>query len=128
DRAARPRSRAPRAHGRGRPRAHRARARVRALPGEGGGAGARDGPMKRARLGGALLALALSACTRAPAPRAFSGRIPAFAEHGRFAVVGDLQRTSALEFWRESNDAERALVVGAIAAERPALLAMTGDL
>lgn len=77
----------------------------------------------------ALLALlALTGCAAPPAPRPFTAPLPPFAEGGRFAVVGDLQRTSLLEFWRESNDAERPLIVGALAAERPAFLAITGDL
>jgi Icc-related predicted phosphoesterase len=61
-------------------------------------------------------------------PRPFEGELPPFREGGRFAVVGDLQRTSLLEFWRESNDAERGLVVAAIARARPAFLAIVGDL
>jgi calcineurin-like phosphoesterase family protein len=75
---------------------------------------------------GALLSA--SACAPLPPPRAFAGKIEPFHEGGRFAVVGDLQRTSWLEFWRESNDVEREVLARAIAAERPALLAITGDL
>lgn len=47
---------------------------------------------------------------------------------GRFAVVGDLQRTSSLEFWRESNHAERERIISQIAAEAPDFLAIVGDL
>jgi 3',5'-cyclic AMP phosphodiesterase CpdA len=61
-------------------------------------------------------------------PPAFAAAIPPFEEGGRFAVVGDLQRTSLLEFWREQNDAERSLVVGGIARARPAFVAIAGDL
>lgn len=75
---------------------------------------------------GALLSA--SACAPLPPARSFSGKIEAFHEGGRFAVVGDTQRTSWLEFWRESNDAEREVLAHAIAASRPALLAITGDL
>ena len=75
---------------------------------------------------GALLSA--SACAPLPPVRAFAGKIEPFHEGGRFAVVGDLQRTSWLEFWRESNDAEREVLVGAIPAAHPALLAITGDL
>jgi predicted MPP superfamily phosphohydrolase len=41
--------------------------------------------------------------------------------------VGDLQRTSLLEFWRESNDAERPVIISAIADVHPSLVAFTGD-
>ncbi|MEP7119304.1 MAG: metallophosphoesterase [Byssovorax sp.] len=75
---------------------------------------------------GALLSA--SACAPLPPTRVFSGKIEPFHQGGRFAVVGDLQRTSWLEFWRESNDAEREVVAHALAAARPALLAITGDL
>jgi hypothetical protein len=70
----------------------------------------------------------LEACAAAPPPVPFSGKLPAYADGARFAVVGDTQRTSLLEFWREQNDPERARVLGAIAAARPAFLAITGDL
>ncbi len=46
----------------------------------------------------------------------------------RFAVVGDLQPTSGLEVWRESNHAERRTIIRAIARETPDFLAMMGDL
>jgi hypothetical protein len=49
-------------------------------------------------------------------------------ETRRFAVVGDLQPTSGLEIWRESNHAERKVIVRAIAREKPDFLAMMGDL
>lgn len=47
---------------------------------------------------------------------------------GRFAAVGDLQRTSRAELWRESNDRERERVLRAIAAEAPDFVALLGDL
>ena len=75
---------------------------------------------------GALLSA--SACAPLPPVRSFAGKIEPFHESGRFAVVGDLQRTSWLEFWRESNDAEREVLARAIPASHPALLAITGDL
>ncbi len=76
----------------------------------------------------AALALGLLACAPPPPAAPFSGALPPFATGGRFAVVGDLQRTSHLEFWREQNDPEREKVVQAIAASRPAFLAITGDM
>lgn len=47
---------------------------------------------------------------------------------GRFAAVGDLQRTSLAEAWRESNDLEREKIIGSIAAEKPDFVALLGDL
>jgi predicted MPP superfamily phosphohydrolase len=87
---------------------------------------------RRALSAGAALCvgalLSASACAPLPPARSFSGNIEPFHEGGRFAVVSDLQRTSWLEFWRESNDAEREVLVRAIPASHPALLAILGDL
>jgi len=47
---------------------------------------------------------------------------------GMFAVVGDLQPTSGLEVWRESNHAERKLIVREIARDSPDFVALLGDL
>jgi 3',5'-cyclic AMP phosphodiesterase CpdA len=47
---------------------------------------------------------------------------------GRFAVVSDLQRTSNLEFWRESNRNERGRIIRQIAEEAPDFVALLGDL
>jgi predicted phosphohydrolase len=47
---------------------------------------------------------------------------------GTFAVVGDLQPTSGLEVWRESNHAERKLIIREIARDAPDFVAMLGDL
>ncbi len=47
---------------------------------------------------------------------------------GRFAVVGDLQRTSRAEFWRESNPEERRRLVAEIAARGPDFVVGLGDL
>ncbi|MEO6420978.1 MAG: metallophosphoesterase, partial [Polyangiaceae bacterium] len=70
----------------------------------------------------------LTGCASAAPPRPFASTLPAFRYGSRFVVVGDLQRTSLLEFWRESNDAERAVLVRAIAELHPAFVAMTGDM
>lgn len=78
-----------------------------------------------------LLALAGAlglGCRTLPPPEPFAGQIPPFQEDRPFAVVSDLQRTAMFEIWRESNARERALVMKAIAAARPAFLAITGDL
>jgi predicted phosphohydrolase len=47
---------------------------------------------------------------------------------GSFVVLGDLQPTSRLEAWRESNDPERALIVERIARIQPDFVALLGDL
>lgn len=76
-----------------------------------------------------FLALALlTGCASAAPPRPLGATLPAFRYGDRFVVVGDLQRTSLLEFWRESNDAERAVLVRAIADLHPAFVAITGDM
>lgn len=46
---------------------------------------------------------------------------------GRFAVVGDLQRTSLVEFWKESNERESGRLVREIAACGPDFLVGAGD-
>lgn len=85
--------------------------------------------VRRRRLFALAAAAALAAgCQAEPRPAVFAGRLPPYRDGSRFAVVGDLQQTSLLEFWRESNDRERALVVSAIARANPAFLAITGDL
>ena len=45
----------------------------------------------------------------------------------RFLLVGDTQRTMALEVWRPSHDAQRLAVARAIADERPAFVLHAGD-
>jgi 3',5'-cyclic AMP phosphodiesterase CpdA len=46
----------------------------------------------------------------------------------RFAVLGDVQRTSKLEAWREKNDPERRRILEAVAEAAPDFVAFTGDL
>jgi Calcineurin-like phosphoesterase len=60
-------------------------------------------------------------------PRAFEEEVTLH-QSGRFAIVGDLQRTSKVELWRESNHAERERIIRQIAAEAPDFLAIVGDL
>ena len=55
-------------------------------------------------------------------------REPIAFKTGRFAAVGDLQRTSLAELWRESNDLEREKIIGSIAVETPDFVALLGDL
>jgi Icc-related predicted phosphoesterase len=75
----------------------------------------------------AVIAIAAGCCRATPPPRPFSTDIdPRGAEP--FAVVGDLQTTSLLEFWREENDYERAVLVRRLADVRPAFLVVLGDL
>ena len=85
-------------------------------------------PRRGVRLITLALAALTSGCPAPPKVAPFTGHMPPFAPGARLAVVGDLQRTSALELWREQNDPERRAVVRAITQERPDLLAITGDL
>jgi hypothetical protein len=45
-----------------------------------------------------------------------------------FILVGDTQRTSLWEFWRERNDRERRLILNEIARREPAFVLHLGDL
>jgi predicted phosphodiesterase len=45
-----------------------------------------------------------------------------------FVIVGDTQRTSSWEFWRERNDRERKLIIDEIARRDPAFVLHLGDL
>ena len=47
---------------------------------------------------------------------------------GRFAIIGDVQPTSRVEFWRKSNARERVQLIQQIAMELPDFLAIVGDL
>lgn len=76
----------------------------------------------------AALALVVAACAPMHVPQPFAAPPAEIGARARLVVVGDLQRTSLIEAWREQNDAERARVVAQIAAERPDLVAITGDL
>jgi Icc-related predicted phosphoesterase len=49
-------------------------------------------------------------------------------QSGRFAIIGDLQPTSRLEFWRPSNAHAGRQLIHQIVAERPDFLAIVGDL
>ena len=49
-------------------------------------------------------------------------------KRGRFAIVGDLQSTSKIEFWRKSNAQEQVQLIQQIAREAPDFLAIVGDL
>jgi 3',5'-cyclic AMP phosphodiesterase CpdA len=81
----------------------------------------------RSELSLAVLVLAC-ACTTPRAPEPMTAPMPVFHDGARLVVVGDVQRTSPLEAWREQNDPERAIVVAGIAETAPDLLAVTGDL
>lgn len=47
---------------------------------------------------------------------------------GRFAVIGDLQRTSLAELWRESNREERDRILRRVASDAPDFVVLLGDL
>jgi hypothetical protein len=49
------------------------------------------------------------------------------ARSGRFAILGDLQRTSRAEFWRESNTGESRRLVAEIASRGPDFVVGLGD-
>ena len=49
------------------------------------------------------------------------------AANGRFAVLGDLQPTSRLEIWRESNALERVLLVESVRRAEPDFVVLLGD-
>jgi 3',5'-cyclic AMP phosphodiesterase CpdA len=66
------------------------------------------------------------ALTGVGAPRIEPDRIAV--RRGTFAVVGDLQPTSSLEVWRESNPKERRAILREVAAENPDFVAFLGDL
>lgn len=65
---------------------------------------------------------------RRAAPRAFAGAAALTLGSGRFVILGDLQPTSPLERWRESNPQERRRVVREIAREEPDFVAALGDM
>jgi len=63
----------------------------------------------------------------AVSPRQFEGEKISY-QTGRFAIIGDLQSTSKIEFWRKSNAQERVQLIQQIALEAPDFLAIVGDL
>ena len=85
-----------------------------------------------ARLPWSLILLAaalfplLAGCGERVAPVPFAGAMPAYHDHARLVVVGDLQRTF-FTLLNEQNDPERQRIVEGIAAASPDLLAITGD-
>jgi hypothetical protein len=64
---------------------------------------------------------------RTASPRQFEGEMIHY-QRGRFAIVGDLQSTSRMEFWRKSNAQERVQLIQQVATEAPDFLAIVGDL
>ena len=73
-----------------------------------------------------LLKQRLSTANMAP-PRQFVSDSIDY-KKGQFAIIGDLQSTSKVEFWRKSNTQERHYLIHQIAAEAPDFLAIVGDL
>ncbi len=57
----------------------------------------------------------------------YSSAIPEKSTPLKIAVIGDLQRTSFLETWRERNDRQRILQVHRLARSRPDLVVTLGD-
>jgi Calcineurin-like phosphoesterase len=60
-------------------------------------------------------------------PRQYEGEMMHY-QRGRFAIIGDLQSTSRIEFWRKPNTRERVQLIRQIATETPDFLAIVGDL
>jgi 3',5'-cyclic AMP phosphodiesterase CpdA len=60
-------------------------------------------------------------------PRQFAGG-PITCQQGRFAIIGDLQLRSRMEFWRKSNAQQRVRLIQQIVTEAPDFLAIVGDL
>lgn len=67
--------------------------------------------------------IAAAACS-APPPATYPTQP---VDGDRFCILNDVRRTHPLDFWSPTNDRERALLVRAVAAERPAFVAMNGD-
>ncbi len=74
-----------------------------------------------------LLVAGLTGCCGGQALQ-FDGDVSGRRHLQSFIVVGDTQRTSFWEFWRESNDRERKVILKQIATENPAFLLHLGDL
>jgi len=84
-----------------------------------------------------LLGMGLLPLDRAPKALLIKGRsgIPSYAgfedihpEKNDFILVGDTQRTSYWEFWRERNDKQRKLIIDEITKREPAFVIHLGDL
>lgn len=76
-----------------------------------------------------LLARLTKPCeeTHADAPQQCENEIIPY-NKGRFAIIGDVQPTSKVEFWRKSNARERVQLIQQITTEVPDFLAIVGDL
>ncbi|HEY3139171.1 MAG TPA: metallophosphoesterase [Blastocatellia bacterium] len=74
-----------------------------------------------------IATLSFSCCQNPQAP-VYSGDLSTRGSIPHFILVGDTQRTSLLEFWREQNDEARRAVLNKIAQEDPAFLVILGDL
>ena len=61
-----------------------------------------------------------------PEPEPFTAP-PLPVRSGRFAILGDLQPTSRLELWRETNAPERALLIDAVRQSDPDFVVLLGD-
>lgn len=73
----------------------------------------------------------LLSCTSVQEPdsiRSFAD--PNYLHHrrARVAIVGDLQRTGAVETWRENNDKHRPNIIAGIMADAPDALVVLGDM
>jgi 3',5'-cyclic AMP phosphodiesterase CpdA len=88
------------------------------------------GKTRRAPIIGIVIPLLLAACGKGgDTPPVYPDSLDP-ASRAPLAVVGDLQRTSAIErlIGREQNDVERERIVAALTRERPAGVVLLGDL
>ena len=69
----------------------------------------------------------LAAVCIGPHPLVASDPVPTLPS-SRIAVVGDMQRTGAIEFWREKNHGASARIMRRVAAEQPTALILLGDM
>jgi 3',5'-cyclic AMP phosphodiesterase CpdA len=84
-------------------------------------------PVSGGRAGLAGVLLATGCGTPGPAP-SYDGDLESRGHLRSVAVVGDTQRTSALEVWHRQHDAARAAVLEQIARDEPAFVLHLGDL
>jgi len=69
----------------------------------------------------------IGGCSAAPQSPVYSMKTPGREDFDALIFLGDTQRTSVWEFWREQNDEERSAVLEKIALDNPAFVIHLGD-